>query len=188
MQDWLSSFANPSFMPHGHCYLWRADILWTHVISDLSIAAAYYAIPLVLAIFLYKRRQSIPHPEILGLFVAFIFLCGTTHLVNIYVTWHPLYEIQGWVKAATALVSVATAMVLIPRLPSLLALPDLQQAYREGQEALQEAERRNTQMEAVYNTAIERENRLLDLKQEVNTLRKQFNLEPKYADNEGSAV
>jgi hypothetical protein len=29
--DWLQP---ANFMPHGHCYLWRPDVLWLHVGSD----------------------------------------------------------------------------------------------------------------------------------------------------------
>lgn len=139
MLDWLASMINPAFMPHGHCYLWRPDILWTHVLSDVSIAIAYYAISLVLGIFLYKRRKSFPYPEVLGLFIAFIFLCGTTHLMSIYVTWHPAYEAHGWLKALTGIVSVATAVTLIPKLPALLTLPSLMEAYEEAKQNANEA-------------------------------------------------
>ena len=26
------------FQPHGHCYLWRSDLIWLHVASDALIA------------------------------------------------------------------------------------------------------------------------------------------------------
>jgi hypothetical protein len=43
MPDWSSAwFAGNNFMPHGHCYLWTPSLLWTYVISDLTIGAAYY--------------------------------------------------------------------------------------------------------------------------------------------------
>ncbi|MBA6363403.1 hypothetical protein H4J42_06575, partial [Colwellia sp. BRX8-8] len=59
MNEWLQQFANPNFMPHGHCYLWRPDILWTHVISDITIGVAYYLITIILGILLYKRKESV---------------------------------------------------------------------------------------------------------------------------------
>ncbi|MBW4621372.1 MAG: hypothetical protein KME17_18680 [Cyanosarcina radialis HA8281-LM2] len=34
------------FIPHGHCYLWKPELVSLHVISDMSIAIAYYSIPL----------------------------------------------------------------------------------------------------------------------------------------------
>lgn len=157
-------------MPHGHCYFWRPDILWTHVISDLIIAAAYYAIPIVLAAYLIKQRKVVHFPEIIALFAAFILLCGTTHLVSIYVTWHPLYELQGWLKAITALISIATAVVLIPKFPQLIALPGLQTAYEKSLVALAQIKEEKADMQAMFDVATNRETRILELKQEVNAL------------------
>ncbi|NND69290.1 MAG: hypothetical protein HKN19_16990, partial [Halioglobus sp.] len=151
MKEWLEYFADPNFMPHGHCYLWRPDILWTHVGSDLVIALAYYAIPVVLGIFLLKQRRAIPFPEIIALFVAFIFLCGTTHLFAIYTTWYPAYEQEGWLKALTALVSITTALVLIPRLPTLVTLPGIQVAYEKSERALAAVQVEKEEMQALYD-------------------------------------
>lgn len=181
MLEWFKASANPLFMPHGHCYLWRPEILWTHIVSDAVIALAYYAIPLILALFLIRRQKLIPYPEIIALFVAFIFLCGTTHLVAIIVTWHPFYEFQGWLKAATALVSMATAVVLIPKLPKLIILPGMQEAYEKTQQQLAEANAHNQRVQAIYNTAIDREEKIVELKEEVNQLLRALGKPLKYS-------
>jgi len=170
MNEWLKSFAGPGFMPHGHCYHWSPEILWTHVVSDATIALAYYAIPIVLGTFLIKRKKLIIFPEIIALFVAFIFLCGTTHLVAIYVTWNPIYEPQGWLKAITALVSIATAIVLIPKLPQLVALPGVQEAYEKSVKALEEVRIEKQEMESVFKLGESRETRIVELKNEINQL------------------
>ena len=184
MEEWLKSFSNENFMPHGHCYLWRPDILWTHVLSDLTIALAYFAIPTLLGVFLLKQRKIIPYPEIIVLFCAFIFLCGMTHLVTIYVTWFPAYEPQGWLKALTALVSVATAIVLIPKLPKLLALPGIHAALEVTIKALGEVKQEKAEMEAIFDVANNREARVLALKHEVNQLLQDQGLPTKYLKGE----
>lgn len=178
--DWFKEIANPLFMPHGHCYLWRPEILWMHIISDAVIALAYYAIPAILAIFLIRRKKLIPYPEVIVLFVAFIFLCGTTHVAAIVVTWVPLYEQQGWIKAATALISIATAVILIPKLPKLITLPGIQEAYLQTQDQLKQERDRNQKMQAIYNDAIDREEKIVALKQEVNQLLAAQGKAPKY--------
>jgi len=170
MNEWLKSFAGPGFMPHGHCYQWRPEILWTHVVSDAVIALAYYAIPIVLGTFLLKRKKIIIFPEIIALFVAFIFFCGTTHLVAIYVTWNPIYELQGWLKAITALISITTAVVLIPKLPRLVALPGIQEAYEKSVAALEEVRVEKQEMESIYKLGENREKRIVELKNEINRL------------------
>lgn len=113
-------FSNSNFMPHGTCYLWQPEILWMHVISDLIIAIAYYSIPLALGIIILKRR-TFPFRWLIGLFAAFIILCGTTHIIGIITQWNPIYRVQGLLKLMTAAVSIATAIVIYPLLPKLLA-------------------------------------------------------------------
>lgn len=119
----FSEAFNNNFMPHGHCYFWRPDILWTHVLSDASIALAYFCIPVILLYFLFKKkRQRIPFWWVLVLFASFIYLCGMTHVIGIITVWTPIYQIEGWLKAMTALVSVITAASLIPLIPKALTL------------------------------------------------------------------
>ena len=110
------------FMPHGMCYMWRPSILWTHVLSDALVGLSYFSIPAVLALFAARRPDLVYRP-IVWLFTAFIILCGLTHFFSIYTVWVPIYPAEGVVKAATAIVSVATAIVLWPLLPRALALP-----------------------------------------------------------------
>ena len=53
----LESFFHNAYMPHGHCYLWQSHILWTNVVSDILIAAAYFSIPM--AIMIYAKSAPI---------------------------------------------------------------------------------------------------------------------------------
>lgn len=129
------------FMPHGHCYFWTPDVLWTNVVADGAIALAYFTIPVTLFLFV-RQRRDLAFPWIFMLFGAFILLCGTTHAFDIYTTWVPEYRIEGWIKAATALVSVTTAAVLVPLMPKALALPSPADLRREV------AERRAAEAEA----------------------------------------
>jgi len=117
--DWLLP---QSFLPHGHCYLWRPDVLWLHVGSDAVIAAAYYAIPVALAYFVHRRRAVLPYWWMPVLFAMFIFLCGTTHVLNIWTVWRPDYIVDGLVKLATALASASTAILVFASLPQAVAL------------------------------------------------------------------
>src|SRR5689334_10009060 len=118
MLDWLFE---SGFMPHGHCYYWRPDILWTHVLSDAIIATAYFSIPVTLLYFL-RRRPDIPFPALVALFALFIVLCGTGHVLEIWTVWQPVYALQGVEKGATAVVSILTAVALVPVIPQVLAM------------------------------------------------------------------
>jgi diguanylate cyclase (GGDEF)-like protein/PAS domain S-box-containing protein len=121
--DLLASTSN--FMPHGACYLWLPSILWLHVVSDTIIALAYYSIPFALFYFV-KKRIDLAYRWVFVLFAAFIFLCGTTHLISIWTIWHPDYWLDGLIKLATALVSIITASLIWPLIPKLLRLPSPQ--------------------------------------------------------------
>jgi len=112
------------FQPHGFCYAWNTGLVWLNVVSDLLIAAAYFAIPVILFWFLRKRRD-IPFGWILGLFGVFIVACGTTHAMEVWNLWHAQYWLAGVVKAVTAVASVGTAVVLTQAIPRLLHVPNL---------------------------------------------------------------
>jgi two-component sensor histidine kinase len=128
-------FSSAGFVPHGYCILWRPDILALHVISDSIIAASYFSIPLAILAFLRRRTDLLAeHRRIAVLFGVFILGCGLTHVFGVVVLWQPLYVIDGWIKALTALVSIATAIALWPMLPRLLAIPSPGQLSRANAE------------------------------------------------------
>ncbi|WP_051631180.1 sensor histidine kinase [Afifella pfennigii] len=111
-----------SFMAHGYCLLWNPWLVSLHAIADLFIFLAYAAIPAGILLFL-RRRPDIRLNYLPILFAAFILLCGLTHLFGLVTLWYPVYELQGIVKALTALVSVTTALVVFLLIPKLAALP-----------------------------------------------------------------
>jgi len=121
--NWIHEFfSSGSFMPHGHCYLWLPGVLWLHVISDSLITLAYFSIPFTLVYFVRKRRDLEFHWMFIC-FAVFIVACGTTHLMEIWVIWHPTYWVSGSIKALTALASVPTAILLVKLIPKALLLP-----------------------------------------------------------------
>nr|WP_322659136.1 ATP-binding protein [Dendronalium sp. ChiSLP03b]MDZ8205372.1 ATP-binding protein [Dendronalium sp. ChiSLP03b] len=115
-------FHSIGFIPHGHCYLWKAGLVWLHIISDATIALAYYSIPFLLIYFI-SQRKDVPFNGVFLLFGAFIIACGTGHLIEIWTLWHPDYWISGGLKALTAIISIYTAFALISLMPQALTLP-----------------------------------------------------------------
>jgi PAS domain S-box-containing protein len=105
-------------------------LVWLHVISDTLIGLAYFSIPVAMAYFLVKRRD-LPFPYIFSVFALFIFACGITHFFAAFTIYYPLYWREGYVKAATALVSIIAAVMFIPMIPKALALPSLHNALEE---------------------------------------------------------
>ncbi|HYX13950.1 MAG TPA: ATP-binding protein [Nostoc sp.] len=115
-------FHSNGFVAHGHCYLWKTGLVWLHIISDATIALAYYSIPFLLIYFISKRKD-VPFNGVFLLFGAFIIACGTGHLMDIWTLWHPNYWVAGGLKALTAIISIYTAFALFYLMPQALALP-----------------------------------------------------------------
>ena len=115
-------FDSSSFIPHGHCYLWKTNLVLLHLASDSIIALAYYSIPVMLVYFANKR-QDVPFQGVFLLFGTFIVSCGTGHLIDVVTLWKPIYWLSGTLKAFTAFISFYTALVLAPLIPQALALP-----------------------------------------------------------------
>jgi signal transduction histidine kinase len=131
------------FMPHGHCYLWLPSVLWLHVITDGAIALAYFSIPFALHVFV-RRRRDLQFRWIFVMFAAFIFWCGLTHVMSIWVIWHPDYVVEGLIKAVTAAISLATAVLAWQLIPRALALPSPDALRRINEELHQEIARRES--------------------------------------------
>jgi two-component system NtrC family sensor kinase len=145
-QDFLT---DSSFIPHGHCYLWKPSLVWLNIISDSLIALVYYSIPIALVYFVHKRKDF-PFKWIFLLFGAFIVSCGTTHLMDIWTLWHPTYWLSTFIKCITAIISLYTAIALLPIIPQALALPSpaqLEAANYQLKLALRELE--NTQAQLI---------------------------------------
>ncbi len=122
LEMWTNFFRSGSFIPHGHCYLWKPDLVWLHIVSDALIALAYYSIPITLFYFV-RKRHDLPFSGIFLLFSGFIVACGTTHVMDIWTLWYPTYWVSGFIKVVTACISLFTAVELVFSVPQALALP-----------------------------------------------------------------
>ncbi len=136
------------FIPHGHCYLWKPELVWLHVISDCLTAIAYYSISFILVYFVHKRRD-VPFDWMFLMFGTFIVACGTTHLFDVWTLWYPTYWLSGFIKAITALVSVGTAVLLVFLIPRALILPSPAQLDEINQTLRNEITQRQLSEEAL---------------------------------------
>jgi PAS domain S-box-containing protein len=140
MREFLEQFTQSTdFMPHGYCLVWDPALLWLHVGSDIGTGLAYFLIAGVLFSLVAKRRD-LPFFWMFLLFGAFILACGVTHFFAAWTIYVPSYWGEGVVKAGTALISIATALFLIPLLPKLLTLPNLSRSLEENRRLNRELE------------------------------------------------
>ena len=157
----IPCFGFPQLVPHGYCYLWNPWIVWLHVVSDSLIALSYFCIPIALVYFV-RRRKDLPFDWIFLMFGLFILGCGTTHLMEVWTIWRPVYVLSGVIKALTAAISVVTALVLIPLVPKALALPSQAQISELNQRLQGQIAEREHAKEALQQTLRQAERAMSD--------------------------
>ncbi len=101
-------------------------LMMTMAIANALIAVSYASIPFFLVVFV-RKRKDLPFSWVIFLFGLFILACGTTHLVHVVGLWWPVDWWQATVDTITAVVSLATAIVVWPILPKILSIPSPQQ-------------------------------------------------------------
>ena len=161
-------FSTANFMPHGHCYLWKPELVALHVVSDAIIAFAYFCIPFVLY-YIVKKRPDIPYKWVVVLFAAFILACGTTHVMEMYTLWNPEYWMSGFVKAVTAVISIATALALLPIVPEALKLRGPAELEKINLALQKEIEERKRFEEELILAARMKSNFLANMSHEIRT-------------------
>lgn len=136
-------FDTSDFPARWHCGLWTAEHGWTHIIADVTIFGAYVAIPMLILYFM-ARKPDIPFPRVGWFFAAFIFFCGTGHLMEATIFWWPNYRLDALIKVGTATASWATVIAVAPLLPRALELPGLNALITNLESEVSERERAET--------------------------------------------
>jgi len=153
MWEWLERIFGQGFMPHGHCYLWEPEMVWTQVSSNLLIGTAYASIASTLGV-LVRRIVNIPFAWVYLAFGTFILSCGLTHFFDVLTVWHPVYWADAAVRVITAAASVATAILIVPMVPRAVAFAD---AARLSNERALELEVAHRELEAAHRELARRE-------------------------------
>jgi signal transduction histidine kinase len=123
-------------VPHGSYLFGMPTALTLRVLCDGLIGAAYYSIPLMLAIVARRRKDLAPRGG-LWLFVLLIVASATTHWLNIWRLWYPAHGVDDMVKVIKVVAAVLSAMWLWSRLPQALTLPS-PAALRQANQALEQ--------------------------------------------------
>jgi len=91
------------------------------LVTDLSIGLACAAIAFVLLHFA-RRPTGRPYARVFVAFAVFVVADGATHLAAVSALWQPSSWVPTGLKLATALASVAVALLLPPLVPKALGL------------------------------------------------------------------
>jgi PAS domain S-box-containing protein len=91
------------------------------LVTDLSIGLACAAIASALLHFA-RRPMGLPYARVLVAFAVFVVADGATHLAAVWTVWQPTPWLASALKIATAVASVAVALLLPPLVPKALGL------------------------------------------------------------------
>ena len=161
MTSFFSKLLDTSDFPaRWHCGIWTPGHGWLHVLSDLAVSGAYFAIPVLLVIYM-RSKKDLTFPNVFWLFVAFIAACGTVHLVEASIFWWPAYRLSGVVKGITAIVSLATVFALVKVMPEALKLPGLASVNQLLEKEISERRESESQLKQ-YSKELQRSNEELD--------------------------
>ncbi len=112
------------------------------IVANLTIAVAYFWIPLAMIIVFFRWKREIPFPWLWGGFVVFIVACGTSHIVHAF---HALSEQTPYntsmlnILIFTAAASLATAVGFTFIMPKIMALTSPSAALDRLEAAVAEA-------------------------------------------------
>lgn len=140
------------FGPHGACLLWLPGLITLYVGSDTLTGLAYVSISATLIYLVYTTRRTIPFQWVFVAFGIFIIACGTTHFLDVWTLWIPVYWLLGTVKLLTALASVITALALPPLVPRVVTLIRLAHVSDEHRRQLEQA---HLELETLYQKSQE---------------------------------
>ena len=180
-----------SWPDRWHCGNWTSFHGWLYILSDLMIWLSYFAIPVILASFIYRKQAVLPVNSAVLLFIGFILACGLTHFLDALIFWWPAYRLSALLRFITAGVSVSAVLALVKATPKIIEFrspehleklvqqrtQELLQSNRKLQEEIQQRKQAEEEVQRLNRSLEARiEEKTRDL-QELNEELQQANLE-----------
>ncbi len=121
----LANFSVPLFVAavqsHGLGGGVSDNLLQLHRAADAVTALSYFGIAATLAYLVHHLRRQLPFGQLFLLFGAFIVLCGAMHLTSVLMLGTSAPRLVVVISAATAAVSLLTALILPSYIPKVAA-------------------------------------------------------------------
>lgn len=151
-------------------------LMMVMAMANALIAVSYASIPIFLVVFV-RKRKDLPFSWIIFLFGLFILACGTTHFVHVIGLWWAVDWWQASVDSLCAAISLATAVVVWPILPKLLAIPSPQQLRMVNSELQREKEKLQQTQTELQRAYEEVEQRIIDRTKELEVANRSLQTE-----------
>ncbi len=136
-------FSTSDWSPRWQHGTWSQFHGWLYIISDLLIWASYFAIPIILYVFIHKRREDLPFVRIFWLFILFLLASGTSHLVDAMIFWYPAFRLNALVLSINAAIAIIAVRGMIKVLPAALSLRTPKQFEKIIKERTEDLEQSN---------------------------------------------
>lgn len=122
MRDYFRELFSSGYLPKGACFQWNQSIVWTNAISDIFMALVHFAVPILILVFISKRKDISYSWKFLFFFSAFNFLSGVLYLIDIFITWHPVHSLDALVRLFASFTAIGTAIFLVPFISRVLKI------------------------------------------------------------------
>ena len=125
--------AESSFLPQGEALRWHPALVGMHTVADALVSCAFLALGFTL-IYALRRQTQLDRPFV-ALFTvsaAFLLSSGLAHSTEVMTMWQPEYVVGAIAKAATAIMGIASAVILVRTMPAIRELPRHVQLQRES--------------------------------------------------------
>lgn len=153
------------------------ELLLNAVFESLT-GLAYFAIALSLIYFVRKGS----HNKIWLLLAVVLFVCSTAQVAKVWMLWHPIYWLLGFVKATIALMSLLAATIAIAQINKALAESSLERG-KKLQQLLEESPQ-GEELDCIQQPELAQESRdisesdtIVDRTAEINSLNEQLQKE-----------
>lgn len=146
-----------TYIPHAICLLYDWTLIVLLIVGNAVVAVSYFAIPIGL-LKQSRRLDGLMLPfsrRILLLFGGFIFACGMTHVMQLVVLFVPWYWADMCVVMITAILSIITAFLFVPKVWQLYSTPPISDLI-EARASIEKA--RNARLLQAQHDAVESEN------------------------------
>jgi signal transduction histidine kinase len=119
-------FEYREYLPQGSVFLWQDEVLWLTVLGNTLLGLSLILLPVTLFL-VVSRRTDLISRKTLYLLTVFLLVCGLSRLVNVLVTWVPLFRLEALLDFGAGLLSVAAAFSLVKFIPEIFRAPNKEQ-------------------------------------------------------------
>ena len=151
---WSRLFDTSGFnQPWGYGPSWSEGLGLTFMIANLAISAAYFCIPLLVLLFLI-RRKHIRWSRFWVLVLGVLVTGGVVHFLQAAEYWWPAYRFAALTTVIMSAVVWIAVLALIPTIPRLLENKSPEEFIQQTKRR-EQAERALRESEAIYKSLIE---------------------------------